>query len=152
MCKTIRLTGTKLYECFTTKSQRTKKENKLLRKELAQKKDKLRQNISDIELMTNLERSLASNNQRMSLPNISRAVKFEDSNLPPQVHFDNRGPESLSNIRGTQWHELEHVVEQPELDNVDEQLGAGGGVNWRDLGHLGQQAGHGRFTHHNQPK
>jgi hypothetical protein len=102
--------------------------------------------------MTNLERSLASNNQRMSLPNISRAVQFEDSNLPPQVHFDNRGPQGLSDIRGTQWHELEHVSEQPELGDVDGQLGAGGGVDWRDLEHLGQQAGHTRFHHNKRPK
>ena len=34
--KTIRLMGTKIYECFTTKSHRTKKENKILRKDLAQ--------------------------------------------------------------------------------------------------------------------
>ena len=103
--------------------------------------------------MTNLERSLLNNTQRMSLPNISRAVQFEESGLPPQVHFDHRGAHGLTHdVQGTQWHQLEHVTEEPELGVVNEQLGAGGGIDWRDLERLGTQTDHTRFHHNKRPK
>ena len=90
----------------------------------------------------------------MSLPNISRAVQFEESGLPPQVHFDHRGAHGLTHdIQGTQWNQLEHVTEEPELGVVDEhQLGAGGGIDWRELKLLGTQADHTEFHHKRRPK
>jgi hypothetical protein len=61
---------------LTTEKHRTEKENEILRKDLAAQKAKIRENINDLNLMTSLERSLLNNAQRLSLPNISRAVQF----------------------------------------------------------------------------
>ena len=65
-------TVSKIYNCATTKSHRTEKENKVLRKGLAEQKAKIRENINDLNLMSQLEKSLANNAQRSSLPNVSR--------------------------------------------------------------------------------
>ena len=141
--------GSKIYKCLTTKKHHTEKENAILRKDLAQQKAKIRENINDLNLMTSLERSLLNNAQRLSLPNISRAVQFEESSMAPQVEFDHRGAQGVTHgIQGTQWNQLEHVTEEPGIVVVDDhQLGVGGGRDWRELKRLGKPADH-TVLHH----
>ena len=58
--------------------------------------------------------------------------------MVPQVEFDNLGAQG-----GTQWHQLDHVEEEPAVSAVDlHQIGAGGGRDWRELRPLGQPVDH----------
>ena len=144
----LTLIGSKIYTCVTTEKHRTEKENDILRKGLAEQKAKIRENINDLNLMTSLERSLLNNAQRLSLPNISRAVQFEDSSMAPQIEFDHLGAQA-----GTQWNQLEHVVEEPGVGVEDHhQLGAGGGRDWRELKRLGKPVDHSVIHHKRRPE
>ena len=84
-------TVSKIYNCATTKSHRTKRENKLLKKEMASQKQKIRENISDLQLMSQLEKSLANTTQRSSLPNISKSVQIENNSMKPQIEMEPLG-------------------------------------------------------------
>ena len=66
--------------------------------------------------MNSLENSLRDNANRASLPNISRAVRFEDPELVEFDHGQGAMGRAIDHqaLHGTQWHELEHVVEEPE--------------------------------------
>ena len=91
---------------------------------------------------------MLNNAQRLSLPNISRAVQFEDSSMAPQIEFDHLGAQA-----GTQWNQLEHVVEEPVAGVEDHhQLGAGGGRGWRELRRLGKPVDHSVIHHKRRPE
>ena len=127
----------KIYNCATTKSHRTKRENKLLKKEMASQKQKIRENISDLQLMSQLEKSLANTTQRSSLPNISHSVQIENNSMKPQIEMEHLGAHG-----GTQWHQLS-VIEEPVTDVADHhQLGEGGGKDWKQLKRLGKPVVH----------
>jgi hypothetical protein len=127
----------KLYNCATTESHRNKKENKHLKKEVANKKAQIRENISDLQLMSQLEKSLADTNQRKSLPNLTRSVQIEETSLKPQLEMDHLGAHG-----GTQWHQLS-VIKEPVTDTDDlHLLGEGGGKNWTQLKRLGKPVVH----------
>jgi hypothetical protein len=111
----VTLMFSRIYRCVTTEKHRTEKENEILRKGLAEQKAKIRENINDL--------------------NLSRAVQFEESAMAPQVEFDHRGAQGgTQGTQGTQWNQLEHVTEEPVVvvDNHN-QLGVGGGRDWREL-------------------
>ena len=141
--------GSKLYTCVTSEKYRAMKENKLLKKGMEEQKAKIRENINDLNLLTSLEKSISSNAQRSSLPELSRAVKYEDNSLVPEVEFTNLGAHG-----GTPWHQLDHVQEQPGITTVElNQIGAGGGRDWRTLQRLGQptdNSGYRSIKHHKE--
>ena len=130
-------TVSKIYNCATTESHRTKKENKVLKKEIADQKAKIRENINDLNLMSQLEKSLANTTQRSSLPNISRSVQFEGSSMTPQIEMDHLGAHG-----GTQWHQLS-VIKEPVTGVADlHQLEEGGGRDWKQLKRLSKPVVH----------
>ena len=53
-----------------TQPYRAKKENKLLKKGVEQAKNKIRENIHDLNLLTSLEKNLVNVSQRSSLPEV----------------------------------------------------------------------------------
>jgi hypothetical protein len=122
----------------TSEKYRTIKENKLLKKGMEEQKAKIRENIHDLNLLTSLEKSSINNAQRSSLPELNQAVKYEDRSMVPQVEFSNLGAHG-----GTQWHQLDHVQEQPAITTVElNPIGAEGGRDWGTLQPLGQPTEH----------
>ena len=114
---------------------------------MAEQKAKIRENINDLNLMSQLEKSLANNAQRSSLPNISRSVQFEGSSMTPQIELDHLGAHG-----GTQWNQLS-VIEEP-VTGVDDlrQLREGGGRDWRELKRLGKPVVHSVIHHKRRPE
>ena len=108
-----------------------------MKKEVANKKAQIRENINDLQLMSQLEKSLADTNQRKSLPNLTRSVQIEETSLTPQLEMEHLGAHG-----GTQWHQLS-VIKEPVADADDlHQLGEGGGRDWTQLKRLGKPVVH----------
>ena len=127
----------KLYNCATTENHRNMKENKHLKKEVANKKAQIRENISDLQLISQLEKSLEDNNQRKSLPNLTKSVQIEETSLRPQLELDHLGAHG-----GTEWHQLS-VIKEPLTDTKDlHMIGENTGRDWTQLRRLGQPVLH----------
>ena len=96
---------------MTTETHRTRKENKAIKKEVNIQKDRIRENLKDLNLLNNLELQLQQN-KRTSLPELSR-VSFNEG-----VEFDHglpggaRGDAHHFGNPGVQWHQL------TSLDNL----------------------------------
>jgi hypothetical protein len=127
----------KLYNCATTENHRNMKENKNLKKEVAIKKAQIRENINDLQLISQLEKSLEDNNQRKSLPNLTKSIQMEDISLRPQLELDHLGAHG-----GTAWHQLS-VTKEPSTDTEElHMIGENSGRDWTQLRRLGQPVLH----------
>ena len=101
--------GHNLYNCVTTKTDRARKENMAIRKEVNMQKANIRENLKDLNLLNNLELQLQQN-KRTSLPELSRVsfnegVEFDHGHnygLPGGAHG---GAHQFGNP-GVQWHQL----------------------------------------------
>jgi hypothetical protein len=113
------------------------KENKNLKKEVAIKKAQIRENINDLQLISQLEKSLEDNNQRKSLPNLTKSIQMEDISLRPQLELDHLGAHG-----GTAWHQLS-VTKEPSTDTEElHMIGENSGRDWTQLRRLGQPVLH----------
>ena len=140
----IKKFGAKLYNCFTSKTYRAKKENKLLKKGVEQAKNKIRENIHDLNLLTSLEKNLVNVSQTSSLPELSRAVTYEDRPGVPRVDFSPLGAHG-----GTEWHRLGPLEEKPAITRVEvSPLGAHGGPDRHTLRPLGNPREHQGYKSH----
>ena len=127
----------KMYKCFTTENHRNIKENRKLKKEVAIKKAQIRENINDLQLISSLEKSLEGNNQRKSLPNLTKSIQMEEYPLRPRLELDHLGAHG-----GTAWHDLS-VRGEPSTDTREiSMIGENSGRDWRELRRLGQPVLH----------
>jgi hypothetical protein len=127
----------KLYNCATTEHHRNMKENEKLKKEVAIKKAQIRENINDLQLISSLEKSLEGNNQRKSLPNLTKSIQMEEYPLRPQLELDHLGAHG-----GTAWHDIA-VIKEPSADTKElNMIGENSGRDWRELRRLGQPVLH----------
>ena len=120
----------KLYLCCTTENQRTVRENKRLKKEVSVKRARIRENISDLQLMQTLEKSLEENNRQKSLLNLH----LEDMKRKHNLELDHLGASG-----GAAWHDLPMLREPTPADEMEVNvIGENSGRNWRDLKRLGK--------------
>jgi hypothetical protein len=129
----------KIYLCFTTENHRNVRENKKLKKEVAVKKARIRENINDLQLMQSLEKSLEENNRQKSLPNLTRSIQMEEMPKRHNLELDHVGARG-----GTGWHDVP-MLREPTPDEMEiDVIGENSGRDWRDLKRLGQPILHPR--------
>ena len=138
--KMITMCWNKLYLCCTTENIRTVRENKRLKKEVSVKRARIRENISDLQLMQTLEKSLEENNRQKSLPNLTNSIQMEDMKRKHNLELDHLGASG-----GTAWHDLPMLREPTPADEMEVNvIGEDSGRNWRDLKRLGKPILHPR--------
>jgi hypothetical protein len=138
--KMLTVCWNKLYLCCTTENQRTVRENKRLKKEVSVKRARIRENISDLQLMQTLEKSLEENNRQKSLPNLTNSIQMEDMKRKHNLELDHLGASG-----GTAWHDLPMLREPTPVDEIQiDVIGENSGRNWRDLKRIGQPILHPR--------
>ena len=129
----------KIYLCFTTENHRNVRENKKLKKEVAVKKARIRENINDLQLMQSLEKSLEENNRQKSLPNLTRSIQMEEMPKRHNLELDHMGARG-----GTGWHDVP-MLREPTPDEMEiDVIGENSGRDWRDLKRLSQPILHPR--------
>ena len=134
--KLIMTCWNKLYECCTTQNMRTVRENAKLKKEVSVKRAKIRENISDLQMMQSLEQSIEMNNRQKSLPNL---------HLEDIKRKHNLSPDHMGASGGMAWHDIPMLREPTPDDEIRvEVIGENSGRDWRELKRLGEPILHPR--------
>ena len=100
------------------------------------KRAKIRENISDLQMMQSLEQSIEMNNRQKSLPNL---------HLEDMKRKHNLSPDHMGASGGMAWHDIPMLREPTPEDEIRvEVIGENSGRDWRELKRLGEPILHPR--------